>query len=250
MPYVAYEVHTKRYKMLKIAICDDVKSYMDILEKNILAWATQSGINVKVRKFDSGKPLLHCIDDNGMFDLIFLDIRMKRMNGLEVASRIREHDYITAIIFISQYDDYYKEAYDVHPFHFLSKPIGQSAINHVMDSFMRMKMQDKETYSFSINKARYTLHLSDILYFGSERRQIYIVCQNTKYMFYGKLDDVQKQLEEKTARFIRIHQSYLVNMKYVREYHYADVIMSNGDVLLISRDRRKNVRSIHMLLMK
>lgn len=236
--------------MLKIAICDDVKSYMDILEKNILAWAAQKGINVKVRKFDGGKPLLHCIDDNGMFDLIFLDIAMKRMNGLEVASQIREHDYITAIIFISQYDDYYKEAYDVHPFHFLSKPIGQNLINHVMDSFMQMKMQDKETYSFHVNKAQYTLHLSEILYFGSERRKIIIICKNATYMFYGKLDDVQRQLENKNIRFIRIHQSYLVNMKHIREYRYTDLIMSNGDVLLISRDRRKNVRSIHMLSMK
>lgn len=236
--------------MLKIAICDDVKSYMDILEKNVLAWAAQNGINVIVRKFDGGKPLLHCIDDNGMFDLIFLDVRLKRMNGLEVAAKIREHDNITAIIFISQYDDYYKEAYNVHPFHFLSKPISQNLMNNAMDSFMRMKMRDKETYSFSVNKAQYTLHLSDILYFGSERRQVCVVCEDATYMFYGKLSDVQKQLEDKNTRFIRIHQSYLVNMKYIREYHYTDVIMSNGDILLISRDNRKMVRSIHMLSMK
>lgn len=236
--------------MLKIAICDDVKSYMDILEKNIWAWATQNGINVKVRKFDGGKPLLHCIDDNGMFDLIFLDVELKRMNGLEVAAKIREHDYFTAIIFISQYDDYYKEAYNFHPFHFLSKPIGQNLINDVLDSFIRMKMRDRETYSFSVNKSQYTLHLSDILYFGSERRQVYAVCQDATYMFYGKLCDVQKQLEEKNTKFIRIHQSYLVNMKYIREYRYTDVMMSNGDILLISKDNRKKVRSIHMLSMK
>ena len=236
--------------MLKIAICDDVKSYIDILEKNVLVWAAQNGINVIVKKFDGGKPLLHCIDDNGMFDLIFLDVKLKRMSGLEIAAKIREHDYITAIVFISQYDDYYKEAYNVHPFHFLSKPISQNLINDVMDSFMRMKMRDKETYSFSVNKAQYTLHLSDILYFGSERRQVYAVCEDETYMFYGKLNDVQKQLENKNTRFIRIHQSYLVNMKYIREYHYTDVIMSNGDILLISRDNRKIVRSIHMLAMK
>lgn len=236
-------------KMLKVAICDDVKSYIDILEKNIWVWATQNGINVMVRKFDGGKPLLHCIDDNGMFDLIFLDIEMKRMNGLEVAARIRTCDDITAIIFFSQYDNYYKEGYDFHPFHFLSKPISQKLINEVMDSFMRMKMRDKETFSFSVNKAQYTLHLTDIIYFGSERRQIHIVCENNTYMFYGKLSDVQKQLEEKNTRFIRIHQSYLVNMKYIREYHYTDMVMSNGDILLISRENRKNVRQIHMLSM-
>lgn len=236
--------------MLKIAICDDVKSYIDVLEKNVLVWAAQNGINVIVRKFDGGKPLLHCIDDNGMFDLIFLDVKLKRMSGLEIAAKIREHDDITAIVFISQYDDYYKEAYNVHPFHFLSKPISQNLINDVLDSFMRMKMRDKETYSFSVNKAQYTLHLSDILYFGSERRQVYAVCEDETYMFYGKLNDVQKQLENKNTRFIRIHQSYLVNMKYIREYHYSDVIMSNGDILLISRDNRKIVRSIHMLTMK
>lgn len=169
------------------------------------------------------------------------------VDGLETAEQIRVKDCITSIIFISGSDDYYKEAYKFHPFHFLSKPTGQHLVNDAMDAFTRMKGQDRETFSFIVNKSQYTLPLSEILYFGSERRRIHVVCEHADYLFYGKLSQVQELLGEKNTKFLRIHQSYLVNMKYIREYHYKDVVMSNGDVLLISRERRKDVRNIQLL---
>lgn len=236
--------------MLKIAICEDVKSFADDLEKNLQVWAAENGINVGIRKFDNGMPLLYCINDNGMFDLIFMDVEMDKMNGLDAAAKIRESDFITTIIFISQYEDYYKEAYNVHPFHFLSKPISRAKIDEVMASYLKMKKQDVETFTFNINKSQYTIHLSEVLYFNSERRHVNVICKDKTYVFYGKLNDVQKRIESKNCRFLRTHQSFLVNMKYVKEYHYTDVVMSNGDVLLISKDNRKRMREIHMLLLE
>lgn len=236
--------------MLKIAICEDEKAFAEFLEKGIKIWAVKQGINVKIRAFDNGIPLLHCINDNGMFDLIFMDVAMEKMNGLEAATRIRKKDYITSIIFISQYEDFYKEAYNVHPFHFLSKPVEQNCLENVMNVYMKMKMQDVDTFTYCINKSQYTIPLSDILYFNSERRHINMICKDKKIVFYGKLSEIQQQLENKTSKFLRIHQSFLVNVKYIRTYHYSSLVMANGEDLLISRDNRKKMREIHKLFLE
>ena len=100
--------------MIKVAICDDIREFRDDIERKLEIWSAEKGINISVRKFDDGVPLLHCLNDNGMFDMIFLDIEMEKLNGMETATRIRKADYITAIVFISQYEDYYKDAYNVH----------------------------------------------------------------------------------------------------------------------------------------
>ena len=236
--------------MLKIAICDDMLSFADELEKNIQVWAIKEGINVKVRKFDDGVPLLFSISENGTYDLIFMDVEMERMNGLEAAAKIRENDFLTTLVFMSQYEDYYKEAYKVHPFHFISKPVSQIKLNRLMEAYMAMKKQDVETFTFVISKAQYTVHISDILYFNSEKRHIYVVCKDKTYSFYGKLNDVQKAVEGKNCRFLRTHQSFLVNMKYIKEYHYSDLVMSNGKALLISKDYRRRMSEVHKLMME
>lgn len=239
-----------RKMMLKIAICEDVKEFANKLESSLRIWATGSGVNISVRKFNDGLPLLYCITENGMFDLIFMDVEMDKMNGLEAAAKIREVDFITSIVFVSQYEDYYKDAYNVHPFHFLSKPVSQNKVDEVMNAYLRMKGQDDETFSFRINKAQFTISLADVVYFSSERRHVFVVCKDTGYSFYGKLGDVQKQIEDKNCKFLRIHQSFLVNLKHIKEYHYSELTMSNGEKLTISKDNRKKVREIHMLMME
>lgn len=236
--------------MLNIAICEDEKQYADKLEKYLRTWAVNVAANMKIIKYNSGEQLLSGIQTKGMFDLIFMDIQMKGISGIETAARIRETDYITTLIFISQHENYYREAYNVHPFHFLNKPVELNELEKVMDAYMRMKEQDIETFVFGINKVQYNLRLNDIIYFYSERRHVTVVCKDQRYSFYGKLNEVQKELEDRTNRFLRIHQSYLVNTKYVKEYHYSNVVLYNGEVLYISRENRKAMRDIHMLLME
>ncbi|MDD6492051.1 MAG: LytTR family DNA-binding domain-containing protein [Firmicutes bacterium] len=236
--------------MLNIAICEDEERYADDLKWCLEVWAANSGINIKIKKFNNGIPLLEHIQSKGKFNLIFMDIEMEKMNGLETAVKIRETDYITAIVFVSQYEDYYKAAYDVHPFHFLCKPISPKKLESIMDAYMKMKKQDVETYTFSIGKAQYSLRLDEIVYFRSEHRHVNIIGRDCKYRFYGTLGAVQKELEQRTRRFIRIHQSYLVNTKYIREYHFKELVLYNGETLGISRDNRMKMRELHMLLLE
>ncbi len=235
--------------MLKIAICDSESQYAQELGRCIGTWAANAGYNVKVKTFSHGDLLLSCLQEKGMFDLIFLDIEKDTGSGLQKAARIRERDFITSIVFVSWYD-YYKEAYEAHPFYFLHKPANPAKVGEILDAYMKMRYQDIETFTFGINKAQYNLRLNDIMYFYSERRHVNAVCKDRQYTFYGKLGEVQRRLEEKTNRFLRIHQSFLVNMKFVKEYRYSELVMYTGEALYISKENRKKMRDIHSLLLE
>ncbi len=179
--------------MLKIAICDSESQYAQELGRCIGTWAANAGYNVKVKTFSHGDLLLSCLQEKGMFDLIFLDIEKDTGSGLQTAARIRERDFITSIVFVSWYD-YYKEAYEAHPFYFLHKPANPAKVGEILDAYMKMRYQDIETFTFGINKAQYNLRLNDIMYFYSERRHVNAVCKDRQYTFYGKLGEVQRRL--------------------------------------------------------
>lgn len=234
--------------MLKIAVCDDQTTFVNALAKVILRWAASTGTKVSVKKFDDGIPLLHSIEDDGMFDIIFLDVEMERMGGLEAAMKIRETDLLTPIVFVSRYY-YHKEAYKVHPFQFIEKPADQEKIDAVMNDFMRMRKQDTETFVYSFNKTRHVMRLVDIMYFKSQKRYVHIFGREENGVVLEQLNNIEKAVEDKNCRFLRIHQSYLINMRYIKEYHRSKVVMANGVVLPISCDRRKKINEVHMMLL-
>lgn len=234
---------------MKIAICEDERKHAEDLEQGLKVWAVNAGINIRIQKYDNGDHLFDGICKENGFDIFFLDIGMDEMNGLETAAMVRAADIFTTIIFVSQYEDYYKEAYEVHPFQFLDKPVDPVKLQKTMDAYMEIKGRVDETYVFYINRVRYSIRLNDILYFFSKNRYITVVCQDCKYTFYGKLGDVQKEMEERDSCFLRIHQSYLVNLDYVKEFHYKELILFNGQSLDISRDNRKRMRELQMLLL-
>ncbi|MBD5548615.1 MAG: response regulator transcription factor [Lachnospiraceae bacterium] len=235
--------------MLKIAICEDERRYAEDLEWGIKVWAANEGINVGIKKYKDSTQLFDGLIREGMFDIFFLDIEIDEMNGIEIAELVREEDVLTTIIFVSQYEDYYKEAYNVHPFHFLSKPINPQKLEKTMDAYMAMRGRGIETFTFHIRRTRYSVRVNEIIYFFSENRHITVVCENRKYTFYGKLGVIQKEMEEGNSCFLRIHQSYLVNMDYVKEFHYKELILFNGQSLHISRENRKKIRELQMLLL-
>lgn len=234
---------------MKIAICEDERKHAEDLEQGLKVWAVNAGINIRIQKYDNGDHLFDGICKENGFDIFFLDIGMDEMNGLEAAAMVRAADIFTTIIFVSQYEDYYREAYEVHPFQFLDKPVDPVKLQKTMDAYMEIKGRVDETYVFYINRVRYSIRLNDILYFFSKNRYITVVCQDCKYTFYGKLGDVQKEMEERDSCFLRIHQSYLVNLDYVKEFHYKELILFNGQSLDISRDNRKRMRELQMLLL-
>lgn len=97
-------------------------------------------------------------------------------------------------------------------------------------------------FSFSSKRCLYKLPCEDIQYFESSNRIIYLHTSNCSYEFYGKLNDLEEMMSGTGQHYIRIHQSYLVNFKYIRSLKNSEVILVNGETLPISPNRHKQVR--------
>lgn len=225
-----------------IAICDDEVEICSQIEAIILKYQKLTSHELEIEVFSSGEELYKYLLEDHFFDLIYLDIEMKELNGIQVGRMIRKtmDNYYTNIVYISGKDYYYKELFEVQPMHFLEKPI--DAVKIIEDICLAMKLSNKLNKLFIYKKGynTYKIPVTDILYFESSDREIKIVTTKEVEWFYGKLDEVYSQVAKHC--FIQIHRSYLINYAQVKKFKYDEVLMFNSDNLPISQSRRKEVR--------
>ncbi|MGN0393839.1 MAG: LytR/AlgR family response regulator transcription factor, partial [Coprococcus sp.] len=203
-------------------------------------------INFSVSTFLSGEEMLIDIEDHGIYDLIYLDIELTRIDGIEAARVLRNSYPETMLIFISAHSQYYRDAFDVQPFQFLDKPLDNNVFFNILERAINHIMKYPQTISFSYNRIHYNVNIKEILYFESNKRIVKVICRNNIYEFYGKLSDIEAKLNEKSGVFLRIHKSYLVNINYIREVGTEFIIMVNDVRLGISLDKRRDVRRFYL----
>ena len=122
--------------MLQIAVCDDERDVVEKIEFCINSYCNDNAVSFHITKFYDGEEL---IKGKQKFDLIFLDIEMKKLGGIETAKLIRDFDMNVPIVYITSHRDLWKRAYKVHAFEFILKPFYQSDIYDVMNDFISSK---------------------------------------------------------------------------------------------------------------
>ncbi len=231
---------------MRIAICDDDISFTSKLEDIISREIAKNGKKTEIDVFFDGETLVKSIENGQRYSMIFLDIEMKKMNGITAARRIRQLDRYTLIIYISSYDDYLKELFEVEPFRFVSKPIQLEQLQRYCAEAIKKIEGMNNLFVYSYNKEEYSVPIKEIVYFESNKRLIDIhMNDGTVRSFYGKLNNVEKEIQKMNKHFIRIHQSFLVNYSYVKRMTFSEVVLEYNNeeyVLRISEDRRSTVR--------
>lgn len=240
--------------MISIAICDDDVTMTSTIEEMLFKTAKEQGIEINCAVFFDGSTLVENLCHGTYYDLIYLDIEMRQLSGIGAAELIRNSEIPVLIVYVSSHEDRIKELFHTEPHCFLSKPIDTAEFHSVFLSACERIRKKSGFFSYAYNKGFEKLPLNRISYFESRNRLIYIHTagnfkpynaenDSTEYRFYGKMNDVEKQLLDKNARFMRIHQSYLVNFDYIANMNFTSVTMSDGTKLQISEDRRKKVRT-------
>lgn len=237
--------------MLRIAICDDVAVLGERIMRTVESWARRRQLNVQLKQFLSGEELLADMEETGYFDIVFMDIELGvGMDGITAAAKIKEQYAHICLIFLSQYD-YYKKAYQVHPFHYLDKGASSRKITECLDQAVESYRYLNEIFVFRFGGIRYSILLQDVLYFVSDKRVIHVYAAGGKeFVFYGKMDKLEQELLSYRTQFIRIHQSFLVNSRQVEQCHSHFLTMRNKERLPISVNKRNAVMHFHMELMK
>lgn len=233
--------------MVRIAICDDNLRFTGEVETLVALESDKMRLQTETDVFFDGSTLLETLSLGNRYDLIFLDIEMKQLNGIDAARKIREIDKTVLLIYISGYDQYLKSLFEMEPFRFLSKPLDKDLFCRYFREACQRIAETDTYFQFSFNKELKKVPIKDIIYFESQSRVIHIVRKDgIKDIFYGKLNDIEKELAKTNQRFLRIHQSFLVNFDYVTKINFSSVNLTieNGpDICLkISEDRQKSVR--------
>ena len=231
--------------MIQIAICDDDMTTTSQIEEYIRQIEIEQHIQVQSRIFFDGKSFMQSVESGEVYDLIYLDVEMPLMKGLDVAKKLREMEISSLIIYISNYEIYCESMIETEPFRFLRKPINDVDLfrKYFMSAYKKLENRN-EYYTYSYKKIHHKININDIMYFESNNRKICIHTNGNQEnnTFYGQLDKVEKELESKSCTFIRIHQSYLVNSTYINTVQHDAVILKNKAELSISEKRQKEIQ--------
>lgn len=228
--------------MYRIGICDDEKEFCAELENLVRKYAERETICLETEVFHSGEEFLKYITINEPLDLLFLDIELCGMDGVEVGQKLREkvENETTQIIYVSSKESYAMQLFQIRPLDFLTKPVNMEKVSKVMAEYKRLFIDRNVFFTYNIGKSTYRISENEILYFQCEGKKIHVITTKGIREYYGKMADIEKQIS--MNKFCVVHKSYIVNINYVSEFCPDMIVMCNGIRLPISQSMRKKVR--------
>lgn len=222
--------------MFKIAVCDDEALLAEQI-KNIIE--SEKNIPGQVDIYHSGKKLL---ESGCTYDLIFLDIGMKDMSGIETGKRIRQYDHKVKIVFITAYNDYAAAAFDVHAFSYILKPVIKEKLLKVMNEAYQWFLEEEKTIKLEFNTTEgiAVIEIRQIYYFEYENRKIKMVTSHGNYYLNAKITDMYHRMGD--YGFEMPHKSFIVNLCHIRTIIGLDIMMTNGDMVVLSQKKASSFR--------
>ena len=219
--------------MLSIAVCDDEVIECCSMARKMKGIMEELKIPCIISQFQSGRGLLQALEG---FDIVFLDIIMQDLDGMETAQIFREKASDTILIFVSSSREYVFEAYDVEAFYYLLKPVDDRKLKRVLQKAV-LKTERRLQEFIIVNKERQKrkLFLDAIYYFEIKGRVVYAHGPEGIFAYYGQIGELERKLCNKS--FFRCHKSYLINLKYVATYNRQEVILENGEAIVIAKRR-------------
>lgn len=227
---------------MRIAVCDECpetqRDTVDLLRQYCL----QKSLSHNIIPYQNGASLMYDIDDGYVFDILFLSISQGINCGISLARRLRNAAYKGAIVFLSPTAEFAYDSYEVNASGYLLNPTTMDKIHSVM-SHIRMEM-DRDVYLIYKRGQAIRIPYEEIIYIESDnsRCTLHRIGGNT-YTVYKSLTAIQKELDD--SRFLRCHQSFLINMHHVKEAQsYFEMI--NGDKVMIRQRQLKQVRESYL----
>lgn len=217
--------------MLRIAICDDDKILVTQIEEMLNRYLDKKMIDRYIEIFYDGASLERIYEKGDRFDIIYLDIEMSGKNGIEAAKSIRRLDRDVLLIYVSSYETYFMQLFEVEPFRFIKKPIKETEFEEVIDFAYERIIEEDAYFEYKYNKTVGKVLIRKIMYFESAGRIVNIHTEESTYRYYGKLDEVERRLVQNKIPFLRIHKSFYVNFHFVDKITFSKLILS--DILYI-----------------
>lgn len=223
-----------------IAICDDEKIILEQIKKYI----QERNADDIILTFTVGQELL---DEGLHLDIIFLDIQMEGMNGMEIAKELRKRGEEAVIIFITGIKEFVFEAFEVSAFHYLLKPIEKQKFMEVFNrAIIEVTKHNKRVQELLLVKNRkcnFSISQDHILYMESRGKKVEIHTVTEIIIIYASMSELEKQLSQS---FYRCHRGYLVNMLHIVEYEKDSITLSNRETVFLAKERYHEFVKVYM----
>ena len=222
--------------MLHIAICDDEKDFVDDLRELLNRDSRENGRDFKITPYYDGMELIEKYDPT--IDLIFLDIRMKMVNGLHAARHIRQRDENVGIIFLTTLTQYGLEGYKYQASGYIIKPMKYVRLKAEMDKFIaRRQKADSPFLVIANDSGKYRVDLKSIRYVETYNRNLMFHTEQENIICYKSIREIEKELKDQA--FVCCHTSFMVYLFYVKGIKKLDIELITGETIPISQPKRK-----------
>jgi DNA-binding LytR/AlgR family response regulator len=235
---------------MKVAICDDELNHSMRMEQHLLTITKKyTNIKVEIEVYQSGEELLKILEiEKERPKILFLDIEMGGMDGIQTGKKIREFDRNMIIIYVTSFDKYTMDSFEVSPFRYLLKPVNYEDINQVFSIAVEDILNNLESVFFKSNNKQYQINCEGIIVIISEKgRMLRVVTreEQPENLFYERIKNIEKQLNP--LIFIKVNQGTIINLNYVHIISSDEIHLTTGLIIPISRSRRKAVKQAYSL---
>ena len=217
---------------VRIGLCDDDAVVLGMLKRQIENIMKEVEGEYEIETFSSGKELLSVI---GSLNLVFLDIEMPELDGIEVGKRIQMKNPKCKIIIATGRIERFKEAFCVNAFRFVTKPFCQEEVGEAIKSYLKGRI-GRTKISVYQNRVLYDIEQKDITYLSAYGSYIEVITEKGIFRKEMSLSEMEKQLE--AGMFFRVHRKYIVNMAKIDTYQNG-VIWVNERKIEVARRKKK-----------
>lgn len=223
---------------MKIAVCDNnamcintIQTYLNTISKS----------HIECDVYFCGEKLISAYRmDAKRYDVIFIDIKMEKLNGIETVNLIRELDEHVIIVIITGNTEYMQKSFKCAPFLFLIKPVDFEEFRTVFYDICQKLSKRRKVFTFNENKAKIRLYCDDIIYCESKDHWTWIYTKEKHYKIYKSLTDIYGLLDQEML--YRVHKSFIINFLYIKYIKGNMVTLYHCDKTIpISRSYRKKI---------
>lgn len=232
--------------MIRIAICDDEKCMSDLIGGMAAKFFRRHNMETTILWFSSGEELLQC---DKTIDILFLDIQMKGMDGMETAKRLRERSFKGFLIFVTVLKEMVFRSFEVQAYDYLVKPIEEKPFEKTMERLLA-SIQNAGEANLLIQKGYESriISLEDIVFCEIIDRKVYLHLSDSEIVdYYDRIENLETKLD---GRFFRCHRSFLINLMYLKSYKRGTAYMKDGQEIPVSRLRGKEFSGVILQYMK
>lgn len=230
---------------IRIAICDDEKIFFEKLKYIISEYMQEHQLFFDIDTYDSGVAFSNLGPEMAKYQIVFLDIDMDEQDGIETARKLREYCGNTYIVFVTAHISYTLEGYKVEAIRYILKntPTFKETVFESLDTICNKMNYVADIKCFNFKEGRKTISIKRISYIESHLHKVCFHVLETDYVeynLYDTLNNIENTLS--SYNFIRLHQSFLVNPRFIANVANYRVHLVDGTTLNASKSRFKDVK--------